>query len=219
MIDPIYFIIIPIVLFSLTVHEYSHALASYKLGDDTAKRLGRLTLNPLKHLDPLGTLAILIIKFGWAKPVPVNINRLKRGRKSLYVVALAGPLSNFIIALVFSVLFYLIGLDEISSNTVLYDENFLNIGKFMSWMIYLNIMLGVFNLLPMPPLDGGNIIYSILPDSLADKFNQTMSNPFYSILSVILIIFIIRSYPYLLLAPISFILNLLAPDAILYLNG
>lgn len=206
-------------LFSLTVHEYSHALASYKLGDDTAKRLGRLTLNPLKHLDPLGTLAILIIKFGWAKPVPVNINRLKRGRKSLYVVALAGPLSNFIIALVFSVLFYLIGLDEINSNTVLYDENFLNIGKFMSWMIYLNIMLGVFNLLPMPPLDGGNIIYSILPDSLADKFNQTMSNPFYSILSVILIIFVIRSYPYLLLAPIFFILNLLAPDAILYLNG
>ena len=167
----------------------------------------------------MGTLAIFIIKFGWAKPVPVNINRLKKGRKSLYIVALAGPLSNFIIALVFSLLFYLIGLGEINSNTVLYDGNFLNIGKFISWMIFLNIMLGVFNLLPMPPLDGGNIIYSILPDKLADKFNQAMSNTFYSILSVILIIFIIRSFPYILLTPIFFILNLLAPDAILYLNG
>ena len=111
------------------------------------------------------------------------------------------------------------GLGEINSNTVLYDGNFLNIGKFISWMIFLNIMLGVFNLLPMPPLDGGNIIYSILPDNLADKFNQAMSNTLYSILSVILIIFIIRSYPYILLTPIFFILNLLAPDAIFYLNG
>ena len=106
----------------------------------------------------MGTLAIFIIKFGWAKPVPVNINRLKKGRKSLYIVALAGPLSNFIIALVFSLLFYLIGLGEINSNTILYDGNFLNFGIFISWMIFLNIMLGVFNLLPMPPLDGGNII-------------------------------------------------------------
>ena len=144
MIDPIYFIIIPIVLFSLTVHEYSHALASYKLGDDTAKRLGRLTLNPLKHLDPLGTLAILIIKFDGPCATQSILIASNGVEKSLYVVALAGPLSNFIIALVFSVLFYLIGLDEINSNTVLYDENFLNIGKFISWMIYLNIMLGVF---------------------------------------------------------------------------
>ena len=127
----------------------------------------------------MGTLAIFIIKFGWAKPVPVNINRLKKGRKSLYIVALAGPLSNFIIALVFSLFFNLMGLGEINSNTVLYDGNFLNIGKFISWMIFLNIMLGVFNLLPMPPLDGGNIIYSILPDNLADKFNQAMSNTLY----------------------------------------
>ena len=219
MIDPIYFIIIPIVLFSLTIHEFSHALAASRLGDDTAKRLGRLTLNPLKHLDLLGTLAILIIKFGWAKPVPVNVQNLKKGRKSLYIVAFAGPLSNFIIAISFSILFYAFGFQNSLSNEIFFGFDYLNVAKFISWMIYLNIMLGVFNLLPMPPLDGGNIIYSLLPDKVANKFYGLMSKPLYSILSVVLLIFVIRSFPLILLYPIFFILNLLAPDAILYLNG
>ena len=125
MIDPIYFIIIPIVLFSLTIHEFSHALAASRLGDDTAKRLGRLTLNPLKHLDLLGTLAILIIKFGWAKPVPVNVQNLKKGRKSLYIVSFAGPLSNFIIAIAFSILFYAFGFQNSVSNEFFFGFDYL----------------------------------------------------------------------------------------------
>ena len=101
-------VVIPIVLFSLSVHEYSHGLAALLLGDNTAQRLGRLTLNPLKHLDLWGTIAILLIGIGWAKPVPVMVENLEKGRKSLYIVALAGPVSNFIIALFFALLFHLL---------------------------------------------------------------------------------------------------------------
>ena len=101
-------LVLPIILFSLSVHEYSHGLAALMLGDRTAKRQGRLTLNPLKHLDLIGTLMLLSIGFGWAKPVPIMVQNLSRGRKSLYIVALAGPISNFIIALFFSLLFKLV---------------------------------------------------------------------------------------------------------------
>ena len=105
-------VVIPIVLFSLSVHEYSHGLAALLLGDKTAQRLGRLTLNPLKHLDLWGTIAILLIGIGWAKPVPVMVENLEKGRKSLYIVALAGPVSNFIIALFFALLFNLFNLSS-----------------------------------------------------------------------------------------------------------
>ena len=100
-------VILPIVLFSLSVHEYSHGYSAMLLGDKTAKKLGRLTLNPIKHLDLIGTLAILFIGIGWAKPVPVMVENLSRGRKRLWIVALAGPVSNFIIAIFFAVIFNL----------------------------------------------------------------------------------------------------------------
>ena len=218
MIDPfLLLIIIPIVLFSLTVHEYSHAYAALMLGDKTAKDMGRLTLNPLKHLDLLGTLAIILIGFGWAKPVPVIIQNLKKGRKSLYIVALAGPVSNFIIALIFTIIFHILGFEDTGLRTLQSNEIFIDLGKFIILMIYLNIGLGIFNLMPIPPLDGGNIIYSLLPDKVADKFNLIINK--YIFILIIGVIFLTRTFPYVLLTPINFFLDLLIPNAILYLNG
>ena len=218
MIDPfLLLIIIPIVLFSLTVHEYSHAYAALMLGDKTAKDMGRLTLNPLKHLDLLGTLAIILIGFGWAKPVPVIIRNLKKGRKSLYIVALAGPVSNFIIALIFTIIFHILGFEDTGLRTLQSNEIFIDLGKFIILMIYLNIGLGIFNLMPIPPLDGGNIIYSLLPDKVADKFNLIINK--YIFILIIGVIFLTRTFPYVLLTPINFFLDLLIPNAILYLNG
>ena len=122
-------IILPIVLFSLTVHEFSHAYSALLLGDSTAKSLGRLTLNPLKHLDLLGTLAIIFIGIGWAKPVPVVMRNLKNGRKSLYIVAFAGPLSNFIIASFFALILNLLGFNPLEGGNQ-------DIAKFFVIMIW-----------------------------------------------------------------------------------
>ena len=97
-------IFVPVILFSLTIHEYAHAYIAYKLGDDTAKRLGRLTLNPIKHLDPLGTILLILVKFGRAKPVPVDPRNFKEPKRDMLYVAIAGPISNIITALICAVL-------------------------------------------------------------------------------------------------------------------
>ena len=203
-------VILPIVLFSLSVHEYSHGYSAMLLGDKTAKKLGRLTLNPIKHLDLIGTLAILFIGIGWAKPVPVMVENLSRGRKSLWIVALAGPVSNFIIAIFFAVIFNLFDMSndiQIVKNTIE-----LSIPYFFLAMIFLNVALGIFNLLPIPPLDGGNIIYSLLPDKLADYYSRYSGR--LMILFIILIFLLIKSYPDIVISPVIGIVNFLIDDAI-----
>ena len=203
-------VILPIVLFSLSVHEYSHGYSAMLLGDKTAKKLGRLTLNPIKHLDLIGTLAILFIGIGWAKPVPVMVENLSRGRKRLWIVALAGPVSNFIIAIFFAVIFNLFDMSndiQIVKNTIE-----LSIPYFFLAMIFLNVALGIFNLLPIPPLDGGNIIYSLLPDKLADYYSRYSGR--LMILFIILIFLLIKSYPYIVISPVIGIANFLIDDAI-----
>lgn len=160
--------LIPVVLLSLTLHELSHAYFSYRLGDPTAKNLGRLTLNPLKHLDILGTLMILLSPngFGWAKPVPINPAYYGDRKKGTMLVSLAGPLSNIFLALVFAVPLYYI---KIKFN-VPDDQRFLSsfdyravIFNFSSLAFIINIGLAVFNILPVPPLDGSKILSGILP--------------------------------------------------------
>ena len=203
-------VILPIVLFSLSVHEYSHGYSAMLLGDKTAKKLGRLTLNPIKHLDLIGPLAILFIGIGWAKPVPVMVENLSRGRKSLWIVALAGPVSNFIIAIFFAVIFNLFDMSndiQIVKNTIE-----LSIPYFFLAMIFLNVALGIFNLLPIPPLDGGNIIYSLLPDKLADYYSRYSGR--LMILFIILIFLLIKSYPDIVISPVIGIVNFLIDDAI-----
>ena len=174
--------------FSLSIHEYSHACAAFILGDSTAKDQGRLTLNPLKHIDLLGTLIFpLLIGFGWAKPVPVAENNLLNKRRSLYIVALAGPLSNIIISILFSIFFH------ITDNQLL--------GIIFQQIAAINVILAIFNLFPIPPLDGSNIIYSFLSDKKAFQYNIFIRR--YGLLSIILIYFIFRTYPQIIIAPLS----------------
>ena len=203
-------IILPIVLFSLSFHEYSHGYSALLLGDKTAQRQGRLTLNPMKHLDLIGTLAILFIGIGWAKPVPVMVGNLIRGRKSLWIVAIAGPLSNFIIAIFFSVIFNLF--DMSSDLSLLNNTIELSIPYFFLAMIFLNVALGIFNLLPIPPLDGGNIIYSLLPDKLANYYSKFSGR--LMLVFIVLIFLLVKSFPSMVLSPVITIVNFLISDAI-----
>jgi Zn-dependent protease len=157
------------VIIALSIHEFSHGLIAYKLGDNTAKSLGRLTINPLKHLDPIGALTMLFFRFGWAKPVPINPRNFKKPKRDFALTALAGPLSNIILAF-FSALLFLIflklytGAKESFLNVLLY-----NTCLFFSIFTSLNIGLGVFNLIPVPPFDGSRILNVILPEKLYFK--------------------------------------------------
>lgn len=154
-----------VLLFSVIVHEISHGIMAYRLGDSTAKNAGRLTLNPLKHLDPFGSfllpLALFLIKspilFGWAKPVPFNPVNLKNPQKDSGLIGLAGPLSNISIAIIFSLIFkFLIFLN-------LTFISLASLAIFFDIIILINIMLAIFNLVPIPPLDGSKILFAFLP--------------------------------------------------------
>ncbi len=151
------------VLLAISVHEMSHGLGAYFLGDKTAKAMGRLSLNPLRHLDPVGSLCLLVFGFGWAKPVVVNPNYFKKPKRDMALTALSGPLSNFIMALIGFVVFKLLTL-----TSLFYMGNFVGryVVEFLSNLIWLNIGLGVFNLLPIPPLDGSKIFLPLLPSRL-----------------------------------------------------
>jgi Zn-dependent protease len=165
MIDPkIFLFLTPPLLLALTVHEFSHGLVAYILGDPTPKAADRLTLNPIKHLDFFGTLTLFITQaIGWAKPVPINPNYFKNPWRDMALVSVAGPLSNILLAFLFGFFF------NIFNNLNLNFQNFA-VSEPLSLMCYLgvkiNIGLGIFNLLPIPPLDGSKIIVKFLPLSL-----------------------------------------------------
>lgn len=153
---------------AITIHEFSHALVSYLLGDETAKNAGRLTLNPVSHLDPFGLLFLFVFGIGWAKPVPMNMYNFAYPRFYAVLSALAGPLSNFILALVCMYLFKYIPLEFLGTNVASF------ITLFLKSSIQLNIMLGIFNLLPIPPLDGSHIINIFIPEGWRDKYYRLM---------------------------------------------
>ena len=148
-----------VVLLAISVHEASHGLASYLLGDRTAKGMGRISLNPLRHIDWMGALCLLCFGFGWAKPVMVNSYRFKNPKLGMSLVGLAGPLSNFIMALLGAV-----GIKIMTICGVVVFDGIL--AEFLFTFMFLNIGLGVFNLIPIPPLDGSKIFLSLLPTKL-----------------------------------------------------
>jgi Zn-dependent protease len=159
---PTLLLIAPPILIALTFHECAHAYAAYRYGDDTAKQLGRLSLNPLRHLDPLGTIMIFLVHFGWAKPVPVNPYRLKNPRKDMLWISAAGPLANMVLALVSGLLlrflFTIGGTPDYHTGTVM--------GLFMFMVVMslqINLALAIFNILPIAPLDGSKILAGLLP--------------------------------------------------------
>ena len=146
-------LLIPALVFSLSFHEFAHAWMAYRLGDNTAARMGRLTLNPMSHLDPIGSLALLLMGFGWAKPVPVDARYLENPRWDMVKVAAAGPISNIILAIIAALVLRL-----------LFDSDFLSnsVKTFFIIFMQINITLAVFNLLPVPPLDGSQILSPFL---------------------------------------------------------
>jgi len=144
--------ILPIFLVSLTIHEYAHAWMACRYGDDTAKRMGRLTLNPLAHISLIGTIILpLLVHFGWAKPIPVNFSILTK--KQIFNVAAAGPAANILLAIILAGAFHLFSLVGLSVSSL---ENF------VLRAILINLILAVFNLLPVPPLDGSKMVYARL---------------------------------------------------------
>lgn len=158
--------LIPAILIAVSLHEFAHGYVSYKLGDPTPKVIGRLSLNPLAHLDPVGTLCLLFFRFGWAKPVQVNPYYYKDKRKGMALVGLAGPTMNFLLALIcaFAIEIILKITGGYGGDVILFIFNLLN------YTYIINIGLGVFNLIPFPPLDGAKIIGALLPEEKYFKF-------------------------------------------------
>jgi len=168
LIDLLY--IIPIFLISLTVHEVAHAYTAWKMGDPTAKSMGRITLNPLKHIDPIGLLMLIIIRFGWAKPVQINPNNFKNPKKGMAISALAGPVSNLLMATCGAALLGII--NYIYYNNAAQSITFVEMSRnFLYYFVFLNILLAVFNFLPVPPLDGSRIVTYFLPRKYAYYYN------------------------------------------------
>ncbi len=154
-------------LIAITIHEFAHAYIANRLGDPTAKNRGRVSLNPIRHLDPVGTIFLFLAGFGWGKPVPINPNNLKRPKIDQLKIALSGPFANIIIAIIFALPYRWV----LAANL---DLNILNtpLLTISHYIVDINIILAIFNLLPIPPLDGGDIVRSILPNSLFEAYSK-----------------------------------------------
>ena len=161
-----FLIIAPPILLALTFHEFSHAYVANRLGDPTAKQMGRLSLNPLVHLDLLGTAMLFIVKIGWAKPVPVNPLYFKNPKRDLLWVSLAGPGSNIMLAFVFGIICRILGIESLHN----LEYGLGGIIQFMvAFAMIINIILAIFNFLPVPPLDGSKILLGLIPTGYEEQ--------------------------------------------------
>ncbi|MEF3254100.1 MAG: site-2 protease family protein [Deferribacterales bacterium] len=173
-------------LMAVTIHEVSHGYAAYMLGDDTAKRMGRLTLNPFAHIDIFGLIFLLITRlFGWAKPVPVDFSKLRLKKYGPAIVSFAGPLSNFILAIVSAIFLKLVMNSGQGDN--LFANYFMEpIFYMLLYSVQINIALGTFNLIPILPMDGGRILQAFLPYDIAYRYSQTERYGFFIILLLLI---------------------------------
>lgn len=153
----------PVILLSLTIHEYAHGWTANKLGDPTAKLRGRLTLNPIAHLDILGTILMFVVGFGWAKPVPINAMNFKDPRKGTLLVAIAGPLSNLATAVVAGFILRAM-IPRMITGELVFEGTYVVIPVIIILALVYGIALAVFNMIPIPPLDGSRILYAVLPE-------------------------------------------------------
>ena len=177
--NPIIFVLVAgALIVSISIHEFSHAFTAYKLGDSTPKKLGRVTLNPKAHLDPLGIIFLMFTGFGWGRPVPFNPFNLKNIKRDSAIISFAGPLSNFLLAIVLSFVIKLTG----GVYTLL--------GGFLYLTVLYNLMLGLFNLIPVHPLDGFKVVHGLLPNNLAIQWQQMQPFGVYILLFLIVTGFI-----------------------------
>jgi len=203
-------ITLPVILITISVHEFSHAFVANRMGDPTARSLGRMTLNPIKHIDPIGFICMIFLHFGWAKPVPVNARYFKNPKKGMALTALAGPISNIILMIIGCILlnFYmLIPMPEAEG----FLRTFWVVGyNFFYYFPLLNIYFAIFNFLPIPPLDGSRILFVLLPDKY-----------YFGIMKyerVIMIVFLLLLVTNILTIPISFVADNIF-DGFMYLLG
>src|SRR4051794_18166377 len=201
------FIAFTVLLFSLTVHEAAHAWTADRFGDPTARLLGRISLNPLVHADPIGTVLFPLIAMignapliGWAKPVPVNIRQLRRPRQDYVLVAAAGPASNLLIAVLASTLLVVL---PIAPHHIGEPNVSAPVATILTQLMRLNVLLAVFNMIPIPPLDGGNVLAGLLPISLGALFNRLRPYGFVLLYALILS----GAFSYIVLPPYFFILS------------
>ncbi len=201
---------VPILLVTLTIHEFCHGYSAYLLGDDTAKRAGRLTLNPIPHIDPIGLIMLFVVHIGWAKPVPINPYNFKNYKRDTAITAAAGPVANFIMAILLSVVFNLI---RKMFPGVMYSQSML-VMIFISMLyyaIFINLALGLFNLIPIPPMDGSKILGGFLSDEAYYKYTaqEQRGAQLLMIIFAISFIFKLNLIGLLIMPPLNFLMKLL----------
>ena len=186
-------------LMAITCHEVSHGFVANRLGDSTARLLGRLTLNPLKHLDIFGTLMVFVIGIGWAKPVPVNFNNLRHPKRDMVWVAAAGPVTNFCLAVISAVLMRgLAAVGERVSDASVMQYLIDPLVLMLAFSVYINLLLAIFNLIPLPPLDGGRVAVGLLP--LRQAAALARIEP-YGMIIIIVLVFFTNLFSYII-APV-----------------
>ena len=204
----------PGIVFGLVIHEFCHGYAAWRLGDPTAKDAGRLSFNPLKHLDFLGTAALFLMRIGWAKPVPVDARNFRDPRKGILITSLAGPVSNLVVGAVLGV-----GLGALFAYGLKSPQVFAS-----SWLrllylvlfnaVYINFILAIFNLLPVPPLDGSNVLWSLLPRNAAVSYGRfiTKYGRYIPYIFIILVFFGptfgLPVFQWVLIPPVKFLMKI-----------
>ena len=157
---------VPVLLLSFMVHELSHALAAYRCGDMTAKQAGRISFNPIRHIDPFGAILLLVAGFGWAKPVPINPNNFRNKKAGIIITSLAGPLSNVLLSIIFYVVYVVYSVYGRPAPFMPYSSVAQVLLEIFSQFFFVNISLAAFNLIPIPPLDGSKVVFSLLPERI-----------------------------------------------------
>ncbi|MEK7592041.1 MAG: site-2 protease family protein [Patescibacteria group bacterium] len=197
---------------AITIHEFAHAYAAEHLGDPTPRLMGRLTLNPLKHLDPLGTLLLIFARFGWGKPVVYDPFNLRNPKQDSAIISLAGPVSNILLALLSSIILRIIsGFSPESPSSMLTLTFSVVIISFFQTLIYYNVMLAVFNLVPVHPLDGFTVVKGLLPEDQSREWAQLER---YGMFFLLVLIFFPGNPLQTLISPmINFFLNLFLPQS------